>query len=74
MKIEKPDDTNFILGQTHFIKTVADIHEALVAAVLGIKNSGLLAPVLIEVGSDHRLDDPEPLAAMFTACEEATGR
>jgi adenosine/AMP kinase len=37
VKIEKPDDTNFILGQTHFIKTVEDIHEALVAAVPGIK-------------------------------------
>ena len=28
VKIEKPDDTNFILGQTHFIKSVEDIHEA----------------------------------------------
>jgi hypothetical protein len=28
---------NFILGQTHFIKSVEDIHEALVAAVPGIK-------------------------------------
>ena len=37
VKIEKPDDTNFILGQTHFIKSVEDIHEALVAAVPGIK-------------------------------------
>jgi adenosine/AMP kinase len=37
VKIEKPDDTNFILGQTHFIKTVDDIHEALVGAVPGIK-------------------------------------
>ena len=35
VKIEKPDDTNFILGQTHFIKSVEDIHEALVAAVCG---------------------------------------
>ena len=30
VKIEKPDDTNFILGQSHFIKTVEDIHEAVV--------------------------------------------
>lgn len=30
VKIEKPDDTNFILGQSHFIKTVEDIHEAIV--------------------------------------------
>jgi len=37
VKIEKPDDTNFILGQTHFIKLVEDIHETLVRAVPGIK-------------------------------------
>ncbi|MDP2883855.1 MAG: adenosine-specific kinase [Ignavibacteria bacterium] len=28
--IEKPEATNFILGQSHFIKTVEDIHEAIV--------------------------------------------
>ena len=37
VRIEKPDDLNFILGQTHFIKTVEDMHEALVTAVPGIK-------------------------------------
>jgi uncharacterized protein len=37
VKIQKPEDTNFILGQSHFIKTVEDIHEALVASVPGIK-------------------------------------
>lgn len=37
VKIEKPEDTNFILGQSHFIKTVEDLHEALVSAVPGIK-------------------------------------
>jgi adenosine/AMP kinase len=36
-KIEKPEAVNFILGQTHFIKSVEDIHEALVTAVPGIK-------------------------------------
>lgn len=35
--IEKPESINFILGQTHFIKSVEDIHEALVNAVPGIK-------------------------------------
>ncbi len=35
--IEKPEAVNFILGQTHFIKSVEDIHEALVTAVPGIK-------------------------------------
>jgi adenosine/AMP kinase len=37
VKIEKPITTNFILGQTHFIKSVEDIHETLVTAVPGIK-------------------------------------
>jgi len=32
VKVEKPEATNFILGQSHFIKTVEDIHEAIVAA------------------------------------------
>ncbi|HXW00566.1 MAG TPA: adenosine-specific kinase, partial [Anaerolineae bacterium] len=30
VQIEKPGTINFILGQTHFIKSVEDIHEALV--------------------------------------------
>jgi uncharacterized protein len=37
VKIDKPEPINFILGQSHFIKTVEDMHEALVAAVPGIK-------------------------------------
>jgi len=37
VKIDKPESINFILGQSHFIKTVEDIHEALVTAVPGIK-------------------------------------
>ena len=35
--IEKPDEVNVILGQAHFIKTVEDLHEALVTSVPGIK-------------------------------------
>ena len=37
VKIEKPETINFILGQSHFIKTVEDIHEALVNSVPNIK-------------------------------------
>ena len=37
VKIDKPEAINFILGQTHFIKTVEDVHEALVGAVPGIR-------------------------------------
>ena len=35
--IEKPAEVNLILGQAHFIKTVEDLHEALVGAVPGIQ-------------------------------------
>jgi len=37
VKIEKPEGMNMILGQTHFIKSVEDIHEAMVNSVPGIK-------------------------------------
>ena len=37
VEIEKPEDINFILGQSHFIKTVEDIHEMLVTHIPGIK-------------------------------------
>jgi adenosine/AMP kinase len=36
VKIDKPEDINFVLGQSHFIKTVEDIHETLVQSVPGI--------------------------------------
>ena len=37
VRIEKPVEANFVLGQTHFIKTVEDVHEALINTVPGIK-------------------------------------
>ena len=37
VKIEKPEAVNFILGQSHFIKSVEDIHEAVITTVPGIK-------------------------------------
>ena len=37
LKIDKPDEMNFVLGQSHFVKTVEDVHEALVQSVPGIK-------------------------------------
>jgi len=37
VKIENPDELNFILGHSHFIKTVEDVHEALVNTVPNIK-------------------------------------
>ncbi|MDO9088411.1 MAG: adenosine-specific kinase [Anaerolineaceae bacterium] len=37
VKVEKPEEINFVLGQSHFIKTVEDVHEALVCTVPGIQ-------------------------------------
>jgi hypothetical protein len=37
VKIENPENLNMILGQSHFIKTVEDLHEALVNTVPGIE-------------------------------------
>ena len=37
VKIEKPEAVNLILGQSHFIKTVEDLHEALVTSVPGVQ-------------------------------------
>ncbi len=37
VRIEKPETVNLILGQSHFIKTVEDLHETLAATVPGIK-------------------------------------
>jgi uncharacterized protein len=37
VRIEKPEEYNIIIGQSHFIKTVEDIHEAMVGAVPGVK-------------------------------------
>jgi len=58
--IEKPENVNFILGQTHFIKSVEDLHEALVGSVPGIRfglafceSSG--ACLVRSSGTDHAL-------------------
>lgn len=36
-----------------------------------VRNSDSTVPALVEVGTDHRLADPEPLVAMRRACEGA---
>lgn len=35
--IDKPDEMNMILGQSHFIKTVEDLHEVMAASAGGLK-------------------------------------
>jgi len=49
VKIATPKDCNLILLQSHFIKTVEDIHETLVNSVPGIK-FGL---AFIKLGTGH---------------------
>lgn len=37
VSIDNPENKNFIFGQSHFIKTVEDLHETLVSSVPGIQ-------------------------------------
>jgi len=37
VRIEKPDDVNFVLGQSHFVRTVEDLCEAIATSVPGAK-------------------------------------
>lgn len=60
IKIEKPEDMNFILGQSHFIKTVEDIHEAIVGTApqmkFGVAFSESSGPALVRYsGNDAAL-------------------
>jgi len=72
-KISKPDDMNFILGQSHFIKTVEDLYEAIVQTVPGMKfgigfceSSG---PALVRyAGNDARLIELAQKNALELSC------
>lgn len=60
VSIEKPDDVNFILGQSHFIKTVEDLHEMIVQTVpqmkFGIAFCESSGPALVRFsGNDDEL-------------------
>jgi uncharacterized protein len=60
--IEKPEDMNFILGQSHFIKTVEDIHEAVVQTnpqmKFGLAFCESSGPALVRsTGNDPTLTD-----------------
>jgi hypothetical protein len=60
INIEKPDDMNFILGHSHFIKTVEDVYEAIVqtnpAMKFGVAFCEASGPALVRfVGNDEKL-------------------
>lgn len=63
ISIERPDDVNVILGQAHFIKTVEDLHEALIgisaALRFGIAFCESSGPRLVRrSGNDEQLIQP----------------
>ena len=60
--VEKPDEMNFILGQSHFIKTVEDIHEVIVTTAhqmkFGVAFCESSGPALVRYsGNDEKLMD-----------------
>lgn len=60
IRIDKPDDMNFILGHAHFIKTVEDVYEAIVqtnpSMTFGIAFCEASGPTLVRfAGNDDRL-------------------
>lgn len=73
VKIDKPEDLNLILGQSHFIKTIEDLYEAIVQTVPGMKfgigfceSSG---PALVRfAGNDAKLTELARKNALALAC------
>jgi hypothetical protein len=62
VRIEKPENTNFIFGQSHFIKTVEDLHEAIATTAphlrFGLAFCESSGPALVRrSGNDQALVD-----------------
>ncbi len=74
VKIDKPEDVNLILGQAHFIKTVEDLHEAIVQTVpqmkFGIAFCESSGPALVRFSGN---DDELTKLAKGRAMEIAAG-
>jgi adenosine/AMP kinase len=73
VRIDKPEETNFILGQSHFIKTVEDIHEAVVQTnpqmKFGLGFCESSGPSLVRwTGNDSKLIDLAKKNAMSLSC------
>jgi adenosine/AMP kinase len=74
--VEKPDDCNVIVGQSHFIKTVEDLHEALVGVGgtlrFGIAFCEASGPCLVRCsGNDDELVDLASRAALAVGAGHA---
>lgn len=73
IRIDKPTDVNFILGQAHFIKTVEDLHEAIVQTVpqmkFGLAFCESSGPALVRFsGNDDALIELAQRNALALAC------
>ena len=73
VRIDKPEDANFILGQSHFIKTVEDLHEAIAQTVpqmkFGIAFCESSGPALVRLtGNDAELVELAKTNASALAC------
>ena len=73
VRIEKPADMNFILGQSHFIKTVEDVHEAIVttnpAMKFGLAFCEASQKALVRFsGNDDNLVDLAKKNALSLSC------
>ena len=69
VKIDVPEDTNVIIGQSHFIKTVEDLYEAIVntsaAISFGVAFNEASGPCLIRKdGNDPQLIERAVAAAL----------
>jgi adenosine/AMP kinase len=70
--LDKPDDVNVIVGQAHFIKTVEDLHEALVGVSPHLK----FGIAFCEASGDRlirRSGNDDQLTALAIAAAEAIG-
>ena len=72
VSIDKPDDVNVVIGQAHFIKTVEDLHEALVGVSaslrFGLAFCEASGPRLVRrTGNDTELVDLATRAALAIA-------
>lgn len=73
VKIRKPDDVNFILGQAHFIKTIEDMYEVIKATApfmkFGIAFCEASGPALIRYeGNDEEMIKLATENAVNLAC------
>jgi adenosine/AMP kinase len=73
VKMKVPQDCNLVLGQSHFIKTVEDVYEALATSAPGIKFglafSESSGECLVRVdGNDEELKDTAAENSMLLGC------